>query len=276
MSRVAKQFSGYGQQDAQEFLRFLLDGMHNELNRIETKPKYKEIDCDTKSIEEQSATWAKYFAERDNSIITDLFEGQLCSKIECQKCHHKSYTFDNFMDLSVSIPRKAVRYTGYVDIDECLRTFVAPEAMERCGYKCSKCKAVDDMEKDMTIFRFPKILVIHLKRFYNSTMRREKLSTTVNIPTKLDMRTYAPYSSKYIFSSFSHPFPPSEHHSASNAGQYKLYGISHHSGTLYGGHYIGEAMNLDDGTWYMCNDSRCSKQSSADTNSASAYVLFYI
>jgi len=133
--------------------------------------------------------------------------------------------------------------------------------MESCGYKCSKCKAVDNMEKEMTIFRFPKILVIHLKRFYNSTMRREKLSTTVNIPTTLDMRQYAPYSN---------------HASKQKAGSYKLYGMSHHSGTLNGGHYIGEVLDLDQGNWYLCNDSRCSKQSSPDTNSASAYVLFYI
>ena len=86
------------------------------------------------------------------------------------------------MDLSISIPRKAVRYTGYIDINECLRGYIASERMDACGYKCSNCKAVDNMEKDMTIFRFPKILVIHLKRFYQSTMRREKLSTTVNIP----------------------------------------------------------------------------------------------
>lgn len=52
ISRVARQFSGYGQQDAQEFLRFLLDGMHNELNRIEQKPKYKEIDCDKLPIDQ--------------------------------------------------------------------------------------------------------------------------------------------------------------------------------------------------------------------------------
>ena len=86
------------------------------------------------------------------------------------------------MDLSISIPRKAVRYTGYIDINECLKNYMASEKMDNCGYKCSKCKGIDTMEKDMTIFRFPKILVIHLKRFYQSTMRREKLSTTVNIP----------------------------------------------------------------------------------------------
>jgi len=36
-------FAGYGQQDAQEFLRFMLDKMHDELNRISSKPKYKEM-----------------------------------------------------------------------------------------------------------------------------------------------------------------------------------------------------------------------------------------
>ena len=175
------------------------------------------------------------------------------------------------MDLSVSIPRSAVRYTGYVNVLDCLNSYVAPEVMERCGYKCQKCKAVDNMEKDITIFRFPKILVIHLKRFYNSTMRREKLSTTVNIPESLDMRPYAPHSSKlFLVRIFLG-------HSSKNSATYKLYGMSHHSGSLNGGHYIGEVLNLDDGNWYNCNDSRCSKSyGQPDKSSTSAYVLFYI
>lgn len=67
-----------------------------------------------------------------------------------------------------------------------------------------------------------------------------------------------------------------DHPSKNGAKNYKLYGISHHSGTLHGGHYIGDVMNIDDGSWYNCNDSRCKKQISADTNSTSAYVLFYM
>ena len=168
------------------------------------------------------------------------------SKIECMKCHHKSLTFDNFMDLSISIPRKSIRITGYVDVNECLQSYVASERMERCGYKCSKCGAIDNMEKDMTIFRFPKILVIHLKRFYQSTMRREKLSTTVFIPPVLDMRPYAPHSSKSLIQTFIFYLNlHTDHSSKNNARSYQLYGISHHSGTLNGGHYIGEVMNLD-------------------------------
>ena len=90
--------------------------MHNELNRVEKKPKYQEIDCDAKPVDEQSEIWKQYNKARDNSIITDLFEGQLCSVIECTKCGFKSYSFDNYLDLSVSIPRSAIRYTGKVKV----------------------------------------------------------------------------------------------------------------------------------------------------------------
>ena len=71
------------------------------------KPPYKEMDFDGESIEEQSQKWWKYNWERENSIISDIFAGQLMSKIECQSCKHCSYAFDNFMDLSVSIPEQS-------------------------------------------------------------------------------------------------------------------------------------------------------------------------
>lgn len=101
------------------------------------------------------------------------------------------------MDLSVEIPRKATKFTGAVSIKDCLEKFIDVEKMIDCGYKCEGCKKPVSVEKDLTIFRFPKILVIHLKRFYHSAMRREKLNTTVQFPeTQLDMRKYAPHSSK--------------------------------------------------------------------------------
>jgi ubiquitin C-terminal hydrolase len=118
------------------------------------------------------------------------------NRLECKKCGFKSYAFDNFMDLSVHIPRKAIRMTGMISLRECLESFITPERMEECGYKCKKCKAVDNFEKELTVYRFPKILVMHLKRFYNSAMRREKLNTTVEIPLTYDFSHLAPNSSK--------------------------------------------------------------------------------
>jgi ubiquitin carboxyl-terminal hydrolase 15 len=105
--------------------------MHNEMNRVSKKPRYGQIDCDKKPMIEQSEIWFRYFRDRDNSIITDLFEGQLCSKIECQKCGYKSLSFDNFMDLSISIPSSSS------SVEKCLQNFIKPEKMEKCGYKCS-------------------------------------------------------------------------------------------------------------------------------------------
>lgn len=100
------------------------------------------------------------------------------------------------MDLSLSIPQ--VR--GGCSLTDCLEEFIEPEKMEQCGFKCEKCKAVDRMDKDMTVFRFPKILVMHLKRFAGSNSRnRVKLTTSIDIPKKINMRPYAPYSGKYYF-----------------------------------------------------------------------------
>ena len=54
-----------------------------------------------------------------------------------------------------------------------------------------------------------------------------------------------------------------------------MYGVSHHSGSLYGGHYVAEVRDLTSGKWFKCDDSYVSPCSNPDLNSSSAYVLFY-
>ena len=69
------------------------------------------------------------------------------------------------------------------------------------------------------------MLIINLKRFYNSTWRREKLNTMVEVPDSIDMTTYSSFSN---------------HYSKKNAGSYILYGICHHGGNMNFGHYISD------------------------------------
>ena len=109
--------------------------------------------------------------------MTDLFEGQLINRTKCLSCGFTDCAFDNFMDLSVEIPRK--RFSGSVKLSDCLEKFIEPERMIDTGFKCSSCKRKVNIEKDLTIYRFPQLLVIHLKRFSNTGMRREKLSTSI-------------------------------------------------------------------------------------------------
>ena len=52
LGRFAPQFQGYGQQDSQELLAFLLDGLHEDLNRIKRKP-YIEVNSSTPLLHNQ-------------------------------------------------------------------------------------------------------------------------------------------------------------------------------------------------------------------------------
>ena len=86
VARTCSQFSGYAQHDSQEFMRFLIDRMHDELNRVTTKPAYRELDFQNVPIEQQSEEWSRYYKARDDSIMTDLFEGQLINRTQCLGC----------------------------------------------------------------------------------------------------------------------------------------------------------------------------------------------
>ena len=105
MGKFAPRFSGYAQQDAQELLAFLLDGLHEDLNRVLSKP-YIEVKDETEHKPDAVAAreaWERHL-QRDNSIIVDLFQAQLKSTLICPVCAKISITFDPFMYLSVPIP----------------------------------------------------------------------------------------------------------------------------------------------------------------------------
>ncbi|KAG0459820.1 hypothetical protein HPP92_022948 [Vanilla planifolia] len=72
LARFAPQFSGYNQHDSQELLAFLLDGLHEDLNRVKHKPYIKSKDADGRPDEEVADEyWANHIA-RNDSIIVDV------------------------------------------------------------------------------------------------------------------------------------------------------------------------------------------------------------
>ncbi|RVW57141.1 Ubiquitin carboxyl-terminal hydrolase 5 [Vitis vinifera] len=72
LARFAPQFSGYNQHDSQELLAFLLDGLHEDLNRVKHKPYIKSRDADGRPDEEVADEyWANHIA-RNDSIIVDV------------------------------------------------------------------------------------------------------------------------------------------------------------------------------------------------------------
>lgn len=69
IQRYAPRFVGYNQQDAQEFLRFLLDGLHNEVNRVTVRPKSTPENLDHLPDDEKGRQmWRKYLEREDSRI----------------------------------------------------------------------------------------------------------------------------------------------------------------------------------------------------------------
>lgn len=109
LGRFAPQFTGYNQHDSQELLAFLLDGLHEDLNRVKHKPYIKSKDADGRPDEEVADEyWANHIA-RNDSIIVDVCQGQYKSTLVCPVCNKISVTFDPFMYLSLPLQSTTVR-----------------------------------------------------------------------------------------------------------------------------------------------------------------------
>ncbi|KAF2287433.1 hypothetical protein GH714_039882 [Hevea brasiliensis] len=109
LAKFAPQFSGYNQHDSQEFLSFLLDGLHEDLNHVKCKPYIEVKDADNRSDKEVADEYWQNHLARNDSIIVDLYQGQYRSTLVCPICKQKSVTFDPFMYLSLPLPSTTMR-----------------------------------------------------------------------------------------------------------------------------------------------------------------------
>ncbi|XP_037938705.1 ubiquitin carboxyl-terminal hydrolase Usp2 isoform X1 [Teleopsis dalmanni] len=246
-----RMYSDYNQQDAQEFLRFFLDSLHCALNSGMKAGSLK-IDENLTDNKKADLTW-EWYTRQENSLIRDLFVGQLKSTLKCTICNNASVTFDPFWDLSVPLPS-----SSRCKLDACLDLFIREEVLDGDEMPtCSKCKTRRKCTKSFTIQRFPKYLVIHLKRF--SETRWSKLSNIVEFPTSERELNMGPYASN-----------------KSNSINYSLYAISNHMGSTAGGHYVALCKHPVTKKWHEFNDNVVSDAlPESHLTSSSAYILFY-
>ncbi|KAK7102274.1 ubiquitin carboxyl-terminal hydrolase 19-like [Littorina saxatilis] len=106
VAHKAPQFHGYQQHDSQEFLAFLLDGLHEDLNRVKEKPYTQAVEDEGRPDHVVADEAWEVHKKRNDSYIVDLFQGQYKSKLVCPVCNKVSITFDPFLYLSVPIPKK--------------------------------------------------------------------------------------------------------------------------------------------------------------------------
>ncbi|KAJ3335334.1 ubiquitin-specific protease doa4, partial [Kappamyces sp. JEL0680] len=175
-------FAGNEQQDSQEFLSFLLDQLHEDLNVAKRPfpPNGPELDSENYPPQQfMMMEWQKY-KQRNWSIIVDMFQGVLQSVLQCLTCKKTSTSYNTFMYLSLPIPstnRQGVK-NGPVSVFECLQSFLATETLTGDDqWKCPRCKVNRDASKSLAIVKLPTVLLIHLKRFSFQGPFRDKLET---------------------------------------------------------------------------------------------------
>ena len=113
-----KRFSGYNQQDSNEFIDLFLDNLNEDLNAVTNKEYIELKEKGENETDEQCSKrfWDNYL-KRNDSIITDLFCGQMKSTVTCPNCKFINITFDPFNTLNLNIPESSQNRKHHHSID---------------------------------------------------------------------------------------------------------------------------------------------------------------
>lgn len=203
LRKEKEEFDNYIQQDAHEFLNFLINHINEIILAERTQPSTGSsttangIGQKSKSGSGNSnglgGTTAASSAATPASCGTDtstppeptwvheIFQGILTSETRCLNCETVSSKDEHFFDLQVDIDQNT-------SITHCLRCFSNTETL--CSdnkFKCDNCCSYQEAQKRMRVKKLPMILALHLKRFkymeqYN---RHIKVSHRVVFPLEL-------------------------------------------------------------------------------------------
>ncbi|KAF9672758.1 hypothetical protein SADUNF_Sadunf11G0077600 [Salix dunnii] len=136
----AEHFRCGRQEDAHEFLRYVIDACHNTCLRLK-KLRRKEIE------------------NGGASVVKEIFGGALQSQVKCLCCNYESNKVDEIMDISLDV-------LNSYSVSDAMQKFFQPEVLDGNNkYKCENCKKLVAAKKQMSILQAPNVLVIQLKRF---------------------------------------------------------------------------------------------------------------
>ena len=137
------QFSGYQQQDSQELMMALLDGLHEDLNEIIQKPYVEQLESKGEPDHELAKESWRRFGLRNKSVVMDHCMGQLKSHITCDKCGHESILFDPYNHISLPLPAAGARRVTCTlfkkhSSQRPLKVIVAVQAKDTVGVRSNK------------------------------------------------------------------------------------------------------------------------------------------
>lgn len=182
LRKEKEEFDNYMQQDAHEFLNFLI----NHINEIILAERNQAKGGATGGNKQTGSLGGSLNGDssgqpQEPTWVHEIFQGILTSETRCLNCETVSCKDENFFDLQVDVDQNT-------SITHCLRCFSNTETL--CSdnkFKCDNCCSYQEAQKRMRVKKLPMILALHLKRFkymeqYN---RHIKVSHRVVFPLEL-------------------------------------------------------------------------------------------
>lgn len=242
-------YKGDHQQDVHEILNIILHHVHEGnsrgINYINSNTEKTIIGYPVRKIIIYAAKkWYEDLNKEGESVVTTFLQGQIRSRLTCQICWKEKNNFEIFRDLSLPIEKD-------FDLYDCIKNFCSTERMEgENKIFCEKCKAKTYHLKKISLWKIPKYLLIHFKKF-NSNM--EKINVNIKFPlSNLKILTDTSKKKK----------------------KYCLKGIIYHHGNrCFFGHYT--CMINYCNKWYHINDETIERVDEEDIPIKDAYVLLY-
>uniref|UniRef100_A0A8C7XQA8 ubiquitinyl hydrolase 1 n=1 Tax=Oryzias sinensis TaxID=183150 RepID=A0A8C7XQA8_9TELE len=269
ISRLRKEnelFDNYMQQDAHEFLNYLLntiaDLLQEEKNH-ERQQNGKLLQNGGGGGDGGEGGGGGGGKEIQQTWVHEIFQGTLTNETRCLNCEAVSSKDEDFLDLSVDVEQNT-------SITHCLRGFSNTETLcSECKYYCEQCRSKQEAQKRMRVKKLPMILALHLKRF--------KYMDQLHRYTKLSYRVVFPLELR-LFNTSGDATNPER--------MYDLVAVVVHCGSGPNrGHYI--TIVKSHGFWLLFDDDIVEKidaqaieefyglTSDISKNSESGYILFY-
>ena len=248
------------QHDSIEFVHFLLNMLHEDLNKIQMKPCTEPIESNGRPEDIiDDLSWLVY--QRNQSKIVDLFQAQYKSHWICPDCDRHEIKFYNYRYLSLPLVEKSGDDTLTIyDLIDGYLTQQHIFSQDDLWY-CSECKLHRAATIKFDLWSFPEILIIHLNRYKNKSDG-----------LYIDYPVYGLDLSRYDISNGE---KEQKEKQEKKKIIYDLYAVQCHSGSMNIGHNTAYILNIENEKWYCFDDSSVVDIEKSNLVTNNAYILFY-
>ena len=256
ISKMNPLFKGVQANDPKDFVSFLLENMHKELNKIKNVKEINEDKADKYNFYNSLSSFSKYFKTNFKSIFSDIFYGMYNSQMKCLNCQKITHNIQCYNLLLIPLEEVLKfknRVQNTVTIKECF------EYYHKLDYKagknqiyCNKCKQMTNSVNSKSLIIGPKVLIINLNRG-----KGHQFDVKLNFDEYININEFIYFKNTPC--------------------KYQLIGVVTHFGpSSMNGYFIAFCKSFVDNNWYKYNNSTVNLSNFFEAKTTGIpYILFY-